>query len=99
MIDQKRKFQPDWISSPGDTIRDLMEERDWNQVELAKRLGFTTKHLNQLVKGKASLSEDTALRLEHVLGSTARFWLNRETIYRERLARLEAQQPYGTSAD
>ncbi len=99
MIDQKRKFQPDWISSPGDTIRDLMEERDWNQVELAKRLGFTTKHLNQLVKGKASLSEDTALRLEYVLGSTARFWLNRETIYRERLARLEAQQPYGKSAD
>ena len=99
MIDQKCKFQPDWMSSPGDTIRDLMEERDWNQVELAKRLGFTTKHLNQLVKGKASLSEDTALRLEYVLGSTARFWLNRETIYRERLARLEAQQRYGTSVD
>ena len=99
MIDQIRKFQPDWISSPGDTIRDLMEERDWNQVELAKRLGFTTKHLNQLVKGKASLSKDTALRLERVLGSTARFWLNRETIYRERLARLEAQKRYGTSVD
>lgn len=99
MIDQKRKFQPDWISSPGNTIRDLMEERDWNQVELAKRLGFTTKHLNQLVKGKASLSKDTALRLERVLGSTARFWLNREAIYRERLARLEAQKRYGTSVD
>ena len=99
MIDQKRKFQPDWISSPGDTIRDLMEERNWNQLELAKRLGFTTKHLNQLVKGKASLSEDTALRLERVLGSTTTFWLNRETIYRKRLARLEAQQPYGTSVD
>ena len=94
MIDQKQNFQPDWVSSPGDTISDLMEERDWNQVELAKRLGFSTKHLNQLIKGKASLSEDTALRLERVLGSTARFWLNREAIYRERLARLKAQQLY-----
>ena len=94
MIDHKRKIQPDWISSPGDTISDLMEERDWNQVELAKRLGFSTKHLNQLIKGKASLSEDTALRLERVLGSTARFWLNREAIYRERLARLKAQKLY-----
>ena len=94
MIDQKRKFQPDWVSPPGDTISDLMEERDWNQVELAQRLGFTTKHLNQLIKGKASLSEDAALRLERVLGSTARFWLNREAIYRERLARLNAQDRY-----
>lgn len=99
MIDQKRNFQPDWRSSPGDTISDLMEERDWNQVELAKRLGFSTKHLNQLIRGKASLSEDTALKLERVLGSTARFWLNREAIYRERLARLEAQQLYAEWTD
>ena len=88
MIDQKRKIQPEWASPPGDTISDLMEERDWNKVELAQRLGFTTKHLNQLIKGEASLSEDAALRLECVLGSTARFWLNREAIYRERLARI-----------
>ncbi len=94
MIDQSRNFQPVWLTSPGDTISDLMEERDWNQVELAKRLGFTTKHLNQLIKGKASLSEDAAFRLERVLGSTARFWLNREAIYRERLARLEVQKLY-----
>ena len=94
MIDQKRNFQPDWVSPPGDTISDLMEERDWNQVELAQRLGYTTKHLNQLIKGKASLSEDAALRLERVLGSTARFWLNREAIYRERLARIIAQHRY-----
>ena len=99
MINHKQEFQPDWISSPGDTIFDLMEERDWNQVELARRLGFTTKHLNQLIKGKATLSEDAALRLERVLGSTARFWLNREAIYRERLARLEAQQFYAKWID
>ena len=94
MIDQKRAFQPDWISPPGSTISDLMEERDWNQIELAKRLGFTPKHLNQLIKGKASLTEDAAFRLERVLGSTAKFWLNREAMYRERLARQEAQQRY-----
>lgn len=94
MIDQVPKFQPDWISPPGSTILDLMEERDWNQVELAGRLGFSTKHLNQLIKGKVSLSEDAALRLERVLGSTANFWLNREAIYRERLARQEARQRY-----
>lgn len=94
MIEQNREFKPDWITPPGSTISDLMEERDWNQLELAQRLGYSNKHLNQLIKGKSSLTEDAALRLERVLGSTAAFWLNREAIYRERLARLEAQRRY-----
>lgn len=94
MTEQEQAFNPDWVSPPGDTIVDMMEERDWNQVELARRLGFSTKHLNQLIKGKASLTDDTALRLERVLGSTANFWLNREAKYRERLARLNVKERY-----
>lgn len=96
MISQSQGFQPDWVSPPGDTMIDLMEERDWSQVELAQRLGFSAKHLNQLVKGKVPLSNDAALRLERVLGSTANFWLSREAKYREQLARLEAKSRYET---
>jgi len=40
-----------------------------------------------LINGKASITEDTALRLERVLGSNARFWLTREAQYREIIAR------------
>jgi len=87
-------FLPDWVSPPGETILDLIEERDWNQTELARRLGFSTKHLNQLIKGKTALTEDAALRLERVLGSTANFWLNREAKYREHRARLQARERY-----
>lgn len=94
MTDHGSTFSPDWVSPPGDTILDLIEERDWNQSELSRRLGFSTKHLNQLIKGKAALTEDAALRLERVLGSTANFWLNREVKYREHLARIETQELY-----
>ncbi|MBK8047910.1 MAG: HigA family addiction module antidote protein [Anaerolineales bacterium] len=79
-------FEPDWISPPGDTIADLLDERGWSQAEFAVRTGYTTKHVNLLVRGKASISEDTALRLERVLGSTAGFWLQRDAQYREQLA-------------
>ena len=92
MIEQEQTFSPDWVSPPGDTIVDFMEERDWSQIDLARRLGFSAKHLNQLIKGKASLTDDTALRLERVLGTNANFWLNREAKYRERLARLNVQK-------
>lgn len=99
MNSQVEKFAPDWVSPPGDTILDLMEERDWNQVELANRLGFSTKHLNQLIKGKVTLTYDTAQKLERVLGSTVSFWMNRESKYRQHVARLEAEQNYKSWTD
>jgi HTH-type transcriptional regulator/antitoxin HigA len=48
-------FIPDWVSPPGDTIADLLEERDWTQAQLAQRLGFTEKHISQMINGKASI--------------------------------------------
>lgn len=94
MNSQVERFTPDWASTPGDTILDLMEERDWNQVELANRLGFSTKHLNQLIKGKVTLTYDTAQKLERVFGSTVSFWISRESKYRQHVARIEAEQSY-----
>ncbi len=90
MANQPRGFQPDRVSPPGDTIIDIMEERGWNQAELSQRLGFSTQHLNQLIKGKVPLSDEAAQRLERVLGSTANFWRNREARYRGHLARIKA---------
>ena len=75
-------FDPDWISPPGDTIADLLEERDWTQAELANRLGASRKYVNKLISGRVPLSESVVAKLERVLGSTVRFWLNREAGYR-----------------
>lgn len=87
MIEQTAIFQPDWVSSPGETIADLLDEKGWSQVEFAQRCGYTTKHASLLINGKASITENTALKLERVLGSSARFWMVREAQYRETLAR------------
>lgn len=85
------QFSPDWVSPPGDTILDLIEEREWTQAELADRLGYSTKHVSLLINGKVPLSEDAAVRLQTVLGASVGFWLKREAIYRERVAILEAK--------
>jgi HTH-type transcriptional regulator/antitoxin HigA len=84
-------FIPDWISPPGGTIADLIEERGWSQADLAKRLGYTLKRMNLLIEGKASITTETALKLENVLGSTADFWLRREALYRTELAQHRAE--------
>ena len=89
MTNGAMNFNPNWVSPPGETILDLLEERGWSQSEFAERVGYTKKHVNKLVKGTASISDDAAIRFEKVLGSTARFWLAREIQYREALARQQ----------
>ncbi|MCM0080577.1 helix-turn-helix domain-containing protein [Geomonas sp. Red32] len=91
-------FNPDWVSPPGDTILDLLEEHGWKQTELAKRTGYSTKHINLIINGKAPITDDTALKLERVIGSTAHFWLTREAQYREGLVRIAEREALRTEA-
>jgi HTH-type transcriptional regulator/antitoxin HigA len=88
--DFNRPFEPDWVSPPGESVLDIAEERGWTQAELAQRLGYSEKHVSQLINGKVPLSVEAAMRLERVLGSTAEFWLTREANYQRHLARLES---------
>lgn len=92
-------FSPDWVAVPGESVNDLLEERGWTQADLATRTGFTTKHVNLLLKGRAPITEETALKLEWVLGSTARFWLSLEAQYREHLARQQAVKSFAQHTD
>ena len=92
MTNNMKNLSPDWISPPGDTILDILEERDWTQEDFAKRMGYSAKHISQLINGKVSLTQETAMKLERVIGGTARFWLNREIQYRENLHRLEESE-------
>lgn len=84
---ETRAFKPDWVSPPGDTIQDALDEMGISQAELARRMDVTNKHVNELIKGKTSLTPEIAGKLELVLGEPARFWLHREAIYQQRRAR------------
>ena len=99
MTELTAPYAPDWVSPPGDTILDIIEDRNWSQAELATRLGYSEKHVSQLVNGKVPLSDETAMRLERVLGSNAGFWLAREAKYREHYARLESERAQATWVD
>jgi len=48
----------------GQKLQQLLDENEISQALLAYRTGLTTKHINQLVKGKAALSVEVALLIE-----------------------------------
>ena len=73
---------------PGETILDLLDEREMTQSDLARRLGVSAKHVNQMVKGAAPISADVALGLEKVLGGSVSFWATREALFQAQMATL-----------
>ena len=77
---------------PGATIREQLENRGMIQKEFALRMGLSEKHISHLINGQVELTQDVALRLESVLGVPASFWNNLESIYREKLTRVIAEQ-------
>jgi addiction module HigA family antidote len=88
----ENRYAPDFISPPGETLAEILEERNMSQSELAQRMGRPKKTINEIIKGKAEITIDTALQIELVLGTPASFWMERERLYREYLARKNENQ-------
>jgi addiction module HigA family antidote len=85
-------YVPSEVSPPGETLRELLEERGVSQAELAVRMGRPKKTISEIINGKAAITPETALELELVLGVPASFWGAREAHYREYLARKEQER-------
>lgn len=80
------------LSAPGASIQENIDFIGMSQAELAERLGRSIPKLNELIKGKAPLTKDTAVKLEYVLGIPASFWLNIERQYQEELMQIEQME-------
>lgn len=81
------EYAPDIVTPPGETLLEMLEERGMTQSDLADRTGRSKKTVNEIIKGKATITPATSLLLERVLGVSASFWNEREQQYRESLAR------------
>ncbi len=85
----KNEYMPDYVSPPGETLSEVLEDAGMSQAELARRTGRPNKTINEIIQGKAGITPETALQLERVFGIPARFWIAREQHYREALARQD----------
>ena len=61
---------------PGEMLfEEFVKPLELTQTELARHLGVSYPRLNEIIKGRRSVTPDTALRLSRVLGMSADFWL------------------------
>jgi antitoxin HigA-1 len=67
---------------PGEILQtEFLEPMGITQYRLAKGLGVPARRINEIVRGKRSISVDTALRLSRHFGTSERFWTNLQTRY------------------
>ena len=91
VADKRIRFEPDYTVAPGATLQETLDEIGMSQAELAVRTNRPKKTINEIIKGKAAITPETAIQLEHVLGIPDRMWNNLERNYRERIAHQEEQ--------
>lgn len=83
-------YRPDIAIHPGETLDETLEFLGMSQADLSERTGLSAKHISNIVSGKASITPETAIKLERVLGVKAEFWNNLQKNYEGMLARLES---------
>ncbi|MDB4354231.1 HigA family addiction module antitoxin [Akkermansiaceae bacterium] len=77
---------------PGETIREYLESARMSQVDLAERTGIDKKTINLVIKGNATVTQDTAIALERVFENRASFWLSLEANYQAVVAANKQKQ-------
>ena len=83
----ENKYTPDFVSPPGETIAEILKEREIPRRAFANRMGMTRKETYRLIEGEIEITTRIACKLENAFGvPTAHFWIERERLYRESLA-------------
>jgi addiction module HigA family antidote len=61
---------------PGDILKtEFMDPLGLSSYRLAKELHMSAPRINDLVRGKRSITADTAMRLSRYFGTTVHLWL------------------------
>ena len=79
----------DFIIHPGETLAEILEDREMSQRELAVRTGMTEKHVSTVIHGQKGISAAFAKKLEYALGIETSFWMNLQANYDRELLEFE----------
>ena len=67
---------------PGAILREeFLKPFELSVYELANEIHVPRSRVNDIVRGKRSITTDTALRLSRFFGTSAEFWINLQTRY------------------
>lgn len=69
------------IIHPGETLKEVLENKNMSQKELVLKTGVSTKYISSVLRGKKNISVLFAKKLEYALNIEAEFWVNLQNSY------------------
>ena len=85
MKKEERGTSREMIIHPGETLKEVMEDRNISVKELAKSTGFTQAYINAVLGGEENITNDFARKLENTLNINADFWMKLNELYNDEL--------------
>lgn len=95
----KNQYTPRRVSHPGVTLGAKIQEMEMSVREFAVRAAKPEKTILAVIRGDSSITPDMAVIFENVTQIPAHFWLSRQRIYDEFMARQRMAQRIEASAD
>ena len=78
--------------SPGEILRDELDERGWSVVEFAQIIDRPVQAVSEILNDHKEITTETAIEISQALGTSAELWLNLQTNYRLRSANPDREQ-------
>jgi len=75
---------------PGEHLAEELKEIGMSAAELARKLDVPTNRITSILNGQRAVTGDTALRLAHFFGTSAKFCLNLQSLYELRIAQKKS---------
>jgi HTH-type transcriptional regulator/antitoxin HigA len=75
-------LRPAEVFSPGEYLKDELDERGWTVTEFAEIIGRPVQVVSEIINGKKEITVDTAVEFAHALGTSPELWLNLQTRFR-----------------
>lgn len=67
---------------PGEILlEEFLAPAGMTQAAFAKKVGWTTTRLNELIKGKRGITAEAALDLADALGTSPKLWMNLQATF------------------
>lgn len=89
MLKKMNGLSRDLIIHPGETLKDILEDRGMTQKELSIRTEVTEKHISTIINGLKPISVAFAKKLEYAFEIDASFWINLQANYDKELLDFE----------
>lgn len=90
----ENEYVPKRVSPPGETILEMVQELEMSHKELRKKLNWTERFFDEVIRGDGEITFPHTLRLGRVLGPSVKFWREREHNYRKSLQPIVKFKPH-----